>query len=283
MKLTLDTAELFIPDGVEETAALARTTRLAIGAHQDDLEIMSSDGIVNCYQQADQWYTGVVVTNGGGTPRSGIYGDYTDEDMIQVRNKEQKKAAYVGEFAAQFLLDFPSSRVKDSADQGPINDLAAIIEATKPDIIYTHNLADKHDTHIGVTLKTIAALRRVSQEALPKKVYGCEVWRDLDWMVDTDKIALDVSQRENLQMALVGVFDSQIAGGKRYDLASMGRRRAHATYHQSHGVDQTTGITFAMDLTPLIEDRDLDPLALVQGYLSNFLSDVTERVRKFQG
>lgn len=283
MKLTLDTAELYIPDGVEESAALARTTHLAIGAHQDDLEIMASEGIVTCYQQPDQWYTGVVVTNGGGTPRSGIYGNYTDEDMIQVRNKEQKKAAFVGEFAAQFLLDFPSGRVKDGADQGPINDLAAIIEATKPDIIYTHNLADKHDTHIGVTLKTIAALRRVSQEALPKKVYGCEVWRDLDWMVDTDKIAMDVSTRENLQMALVGVFDSQIAGGKRYDLASMGRRRAHATYHQSHGVDQATGITFTMDLTPLIEDRDLDPLALVQGYLSNFLSDVTERVRKIQG
>ncbi len=283
MKLTLDTAELYIPDGVEESAALARTTHLAIGAHQDDLEIMASEGIVTCYQQPDQWYTGVVVTNGGGTPRSGIYGNYSDEDMIQVRNKEQRKAAFVGEFAAQFLLDFPSGRVKDHADQGPINDLAAIIEATKPDIIYTHNLADKHDTHIGVTLKTIAALRRVSQEALPKKVYGCEVWRDLDWMVDTDKIAMDVSTRENLQMALVGVFDSQIAGGKRYDLASMGRRRAHATYHQSHGVDQATGITFAMDLTPLIEDRDLDPLALVQGYLSNFLSDVTERVRKIQG
>ena len=283
MKLTLDTAELFIPDGVEETAALARTTHLAIGAHQDDLEIMASGGIVDCYQQPDRWYTGVIVTNGGGTPRSGIYGNFTDEDMIQVRNKEQKKAAFVGEFAAQFLLDFPSSRVKDSADQGPINDLAAIIEATKPEIIYTHNLADKHDTHIGVVLKTIAALRRVSGEALPKKLYGCEVWRDLDWMVDTDKIALDVSQRENLQMALVGVFDSQIAGGKRYDLASMGRRRAHATYHQSHGVDQATGITFAMDLTPLIEDRDLDPLALVQGYLSNFLGDVTERVRKIQG
>lgn len=283
MKLTLESAELYIPDGMEETAALSRTTHLAIGAHQDDLEIMSSEGIVACYQQPDKWYTGVVVTNGGGTPRSGIYGQYSDEDMIQVRNKEQKKAAFVGEFAAQFLLDFPSGRVKDGADQGPINDLAAIIEATKPEIVYTHNLADKHDTHIGVTLKTIAALRKVSAEARPKKVYGCEVWRDLDWMVDTDKIAMDVSTRENLQMALVGVFDSQIAGGKRYDLASMGRRRAHATYHQSHGVDQTTGITFAMDLTPLIEDRDLDPLALVQGYLSNFLSDVTERVRKIQG
>ncbi len=283
MKLTLDTAQLFIPDGVEESAALARTTHLAIGAHQDDLEIMAYDGIVQCYQQADKWFAGVVVTNGGGTPRSGIYGDYTDGDMIQVRNKEQKKAAYVGEFSAQFLLDFPSSRVKDAADQGPIDDLAAIIEATKPDVIYTHNLADKHDTHIGVTLKTIAALRKVSDDALPKKIYGCEVWRDLDWMADSDKVAMNTSERENLQMALVGIFDSQIAGGKRYDLATMGRRRAHATYHQSHGVDETTGICFAMDLTPLIEDRELDPLALVQGYLSNFLSDVTERVKKIQG
>jgi LmbE family N-acetylglucosaminyl deacetylase len=283
MKFTLDTAQLYIPDGVEESAALARTTHLAIGAHQDDLEIMAYDGIAQCYQQADKWFAGVVVTNGGGTPRSGIYGDYSDADMIQVRNKEQKKSAFVGEFSAQFLLDFPSGRVKDAADQGPIDDLAAIIEATRPEVIYTHNLADKHDTHIGVILKTIAALRRMPEEALPKKVYGCEVWRDLDWMVDSDKIAMDTSQRENLQMALVGIFDSQIAGGKRYDLATMGRRRAHATYHQSHGVDETTGITFAMDLTPLIEDRDLDPLSLVQGYLSNFLCDVTERVKKIQG
>jgi LmbE family N-acetylglucosaminyl deacetylase len=283
MKLAIDTAELFIPDGTEEGAALARTTHLAIGAHQDDLEIMAYDGIVACYQKPDQWYTGVVVTDGSGSARTGAYADYSNEDMINVRRTEQKKAAYVGDFAAQFLLDFPSSAVKDGANQGPIDDLAAIIEATKPETVYTHNLADKHDTHIGVTLKTIAALRKVSDAAKPKKVYGCEVWRDLDWMVDDDKIAFDVSERENLQMALVGIFDSQIAGGKRYDLATMGRRRAHATYHQSHGVDECTGVSFAMDLTPLIEDDSLDPLAFVQGYLNNFLDDVTARVKKIKG
>jgi len=61
------------------------------------------------------------------------------------------------------------------------------------------------------------------------------VWRDLDWLVDSDKAPFDVSEHENLQAALLGVFDSQIAGGKRYDLASMGRRRANATYFESHG------------------------------------------------
>ena len=283
MKFTIDSAELFVPDGAEESAALSRTTHLAIGAHQDDLEIMAYDGILKCYQQPDKWYTGVVVTNGSGSARTGVYANYTDEDMVKVRHVEQKKAAFVGDFAAQFLLDFPSGAVKDGANEGPVNDLAAIIEATKPEVVYTHNLADKHDTHIGVTLKTIAALRKVSADAKPKAVYGCEVWRDLDWLVDDDKVAFDVSERENLQMALVGIFDSQIAGGKRYDLATLGRRRAHATYHQSHGVDETTGITFAMDLTPLVEDESLDPLAFVQGYLDRFVSDVSERVKKIQG
>ena len=72
-------------------------------------------------------------------------------------------------------------------------------------------------------------------------------------MLDDDKVAFDVTAHENLQAALLGVFDSQICGGKRYDLATMGRRRAHATYYASHGTDVAEGLTFAMDLTPLVQ------------------------------
>ena len=63
---------------------------------------------------------------------------------------------------------------------------------------------------------------------------------------------LNVESHENLAAALLGVFDSQICGGKRYDLATMGRRRAHATYFASHGVDESTSLTFAtMHLAPI--------------------------------
>ncbi len=277
MDLSQPNAELYIPDGAEESSALARTTHLAIGAHQDDLEIMAYDGILACFQQPDKWFTGVVVTNGAGSARTGVYGSYSDEDMVLVRNKEQKKAAFIGEFAAQFLLDHPSSHVKSSDDHGVVGDYLAILKATQPDVLYTHNLADKHDTHIGVTLRLIEAIRNLPQEARPKKVYGCEVWRDLDWLVDDDKVAFDVSPHENLQTALVGVFDSQIAGGKRYDLATLGRRRAHATYHASHGVDETTGTIFAMDLTPLVENDGLDPLEYTQDFIEHLAQDVRDR------
>jgi hypothetical protein len=151
-----------------------------------------------------------------------------------------------------------------------------------PEVVYTHNLTDKHDTHVGVTLKVIDAIRSLPAPERPQALYGCEVWRDLDWMVDTDKVAFDCSAHENLQAALLGVFDSQIAGGKRYDLATMGRRRAHATYHASHATDVTTGINFAMDLTPLIEDAELDVADFAQEMIRRFASDVAVRIGKLR-
>ncbi len=278
MKFHLDTAEVYVPDNTPAETALARTTHLCIAAHQDDIEIMSAQPIIECFQQKDKWFTGVVVTDGRGSPRDGIYEKYGDDDMRLVRFKEQRKAAYVGEFAAQVMLDMPSKIVKDVSRNEPVEDLVALLRAAKPQVVYTHNLADKHDTHVAVALRVIEALRKLDQAERPERVVGCEVWRALDWMVDPDKVLMNVSDHENLQFALLGVFDSQIAGGKRYDLASMGRRRANATYFESHGVDATTGLSYAMDMTLLMNDAGKSPAQFTQEFIQRFAQDVHERI-----
>lgn len=283
MNLHLDTAEIFVPDALPVEPALARTTHLTVGAHQDDLEIMAFDGIRACFQQNDRWFTGVVVTNGSGSSRAGLYANYTNAEMQIVRRKEQKKAAVIGEYGAQVLLDYPSAAVKDAANKALVEDLAAILVLARPDVVYTHNLADKHDTHVAVALRTIEALRGLPTDARPQHVYGCETWRDLDWLMDADKVTFDISAQENLQAALLGVFDSQISGGKRYDLATMGRRRANATYYASHSTDVATEMIYAMDLTPLIEDPTLDIQAYVQAFIARFAQDVAARLTKFGG
>lgn len=275
------TAEIFIPDGLPLEQALARTTHMAIGAHQDDLEIMASAPILECFQQTDKWFTGVVATDGRGSPRDDLYKDYTDEEMRIVRIKEQKKAAIIGEYAAQILLDYPSKVIKDASNPQPVDDIFNLLKITHPKVVYTHNLADKHDTHVSVALRVIAAIRRLPESERPQKLYGFEVWRDLDWMMDSDKVAFDLSKHENLQAALVGVFDSQICGGKRYDLATMGRRRANATYFESHGVDVSLGMSYAMDLTPLVTDPDKEIVSFVEQFINRFAQDVTDRLRKF--
>jgi LmbE family N-acetylglucosaminyl deacetylase len=274
-------ADVFVPDGLEPMAALGRTTHLCICAHQDDIEIMAYHGIAECFGQEDQWFTGVVVTNGAGSPRSGIYGRYTDLEMQKVRLTEQRKAAYVGEYACQIQLGFTSAQVKNPNETRVIEDLSQVLRAARPSVVYLHNPADKHDTHIGVVLRSIAALRAVRDEVKPKKVYGCEVWRDLDWLPDEDKQALPVSARPNIAAALVGVFDSQVTGGKRYDLATAGRRLAHATYFASHGTDQESALSFAMDLTPLAQDPDLPVANYVLRLVDRFRADVEQRVKSF--
>jgi LmbE family N-acetylglucosaminyl deacetylase len=280
MHFHLPTAEVFVPDGLPVQTALARTTHLAVSAHQDDLEIMATAPILECFQQKDKWFTGVVMTDGRGSPREGLYKAYTDEAMRQVRFKEQKKAAIIGEYAAQVMLDYPSMAIKDGSTREPIEDLSLILKVARPQFIYTHNLADKHDTHVGTALKVITALRSLPERERPQKLFGCEVWRDLDWMVDDDKVGFDLSAHENLQAALLGVFDSQISGGKRYDLASMGRRRANATYFESHGVDITTGSSYAMDLTPLILSPEKEIIPFVQEQIQRFAQDVTNRLTR---
>jgi len=275
-----DTAEVFVPDGLAEDKALARTTHLGIAAHQDDLEIMAAQPILGCFQQDDKWFTGVVATDGRGSPRDGIYEKYSDEEMRLVRFKEQRKAAVIGEYAAQIMLDYPSRVLKDGGSPAPVEDLIAILKATRPQLVFTHNLADKHDTHVSVALRVIAAVRRLPENERPEKLYGCEVWRDLDWMIDSDKIAFDLSNQENLQASLLGVYDSQISGGKRYDLASLGRRRANATYFESHGVDVSTGVSFAMDMTPLFTDIQQTPSDFVQKFIQSFADEVDSRLRR---
>jgi LmbE family N-acetylglucosaminyl deacetylase len=281
MEFHQSTADIFIPDDTPVNKALERTTHLAVSAHQDDIEIMAVGPILECFQKDNKWFTGVILSDGRGSPRDDIYEDYSDEAMRTVRIKEQKKAAIVGEYAAQILLDYPSKLIKDHSTVQPVEDLAKILSVAHPQFVFTHNLADKHETHVGTALKVIAAIRSLPLEERPEKLFGCEVWRDLDWMVDTDKVIMDLSSHENLQAALLGVFDSQICGGKRYDLASLGRRRANATYYESHGVDKSTGLSFAMDLTPLIHPPEGEIIHFVQEHIRRFEREVLNTLSSF--
>jgi LmbE family N-acetylglucosaminyl deacetylase len=280
MKLRHEGAEIFIPDGVREEEAFSRTTHVGIGAHPDDLEIMAYDGILRCFKRVDEWFFGVVVTDGAGSPRASFYKNYTNEAMKAVRRQEQKKAALVGEYSGVAFLNYPSSEVKDPAIVAVKEDLKELLSVLKPRVIYTHNPADRHDTHVAVALRTIQALRELPPETRPEKIYGCEVWRDLDWLIEEDKVGFDVSAHQNLAMALVSVYDSQVAGGKGYDLATIGRRRAHATYYSTHEVDVSSSMIFGLDLTPLIHHDQLEVSEFVQGFIDRFAADVRQRLQR---
>ncbi len=280
MNFSQPTADIFVPDGLAPADALARVTHLCIGAHQDDIEIMAHAGIVDCLETSGKWFGGVVVTNGAGSPRTGKFSTYTDEQMQLTRRDEQRAAAQLGRYGIQLQLAHPSAEVK-RASPAVVVELAAIFRGCRPQVVYLHNPADKHDTHIAVLRGCIEALRKLPREQRPSRVLGCEVWRDLDWLPDAEKVALDSGRRPELAEAMLKVFDSQISGGKRYDLATLGRRLANATFHTAHATDQMAGITWAMDLTPLVHDDALSLAEFTLGKIEKFRTDVAQRIGRF--
>ena len=271
----------YIPDGTDEETGISRTTHLAIAAHQDDVEFMAYAPIAECFGQKDKHFGAIIVTDGAGSPRSGLYADYTDEEMKAVRIVEQKKAAFVGEYSFLAMLGYPSKTVKDAKNEKVVEELAALIRRARPKYLYTHNLADKHDTHVATALRVISALRKLAPEERPEKVYGCEVWRDLDWLCDVEKVYLDCGAHPNLMRCLSAVFDSQIVGGKRYDLAAEGRRLANATFSASHACDTYEALNYAMDLTPLM-DENTDIVSFISGHIERFRQSVREKIKEFE-
>jgi hypothetical protein len=51
-------------------------------------------------------------------------------------------------------------------------------------------------------------------------------------------------------------------------------------YFESHGVDNTTGLSYAMDMTPLMNDASIKPAEFVQKFIQRFAQDVRERVNR---
>lgn len=282
MKKYNERTKFYIPDGKPFDEAIKRTTHMAIMAHHDDIEIAAYDGILKTFMKKDEWFFGVVVTDGRGSARGGSYKDYTDEEMMAVRIKEQDKAAFIGDYGLLGYINSPSKETKDPNNTSVVEEMQKMLLDAKPKVLYTHNLADKHDTHIGVVTKVIKALRGLDKKDRPNLVYACEVWRDLDWLLDSDrdKVLFDVSEKPNLAKALVEVYDSQIDGAKRYDLATEGRRYANATYSSSHTVDNASSVIVGMDLTPLINDDNLSIKDFIASKIDDFKNDVLEKINR---
>ena len=81
---------------------------------------------------------------------------------------------------------YPSRASKSATDPWVKNDLKEILAATRPQVDYAHNPADKHDTHRGVVIAAWQAMRELPRDRRPNKVVGCEVWRNLEWLPDAE-------------------------------------------------------------------------------------------------
>lgn len=266
--------EIYVPDaaqtvsGTSAEQVLASITHLGIAAHPDDLEIMAIDGILKGFSGRGNVFGGVVLTDGRGAPRSGKFSSLSDDELALLRKEEQKEAARIGSYGALVFLNFSSRDVRQGSSV--VDSLARVLQMARPRWVYTHSLLDAHPTHSAAAWRVIQALRSLPEEFLPEQVFGCEVWRGLEWLPARWRVTFDCSEHLALQRQLLDAFKTQVESGKRYDFAIPGRRAANATMNDPNAVDNAQAVAYAMDLTPLTRDKTLSPRAYLQEILRGF-------------
>lgn len=227
---------------------------LAIMAHHDDTEISSSAPMLEFYDGNKGSFATVVLTDGAGSARSGAYASVTDSEMVEIRKVEQRNAAELGHYARLWMLNYTSAEIR-GVDARAVAEVAAVLREVRPDVLYVHNPFDKHPTHRGALRVALQALEVVRSEYSPKRVLAGEVWRDLDWLPDSHKVVVAVDSNPELALNILKTFDSQIEGGKAYDLAATGRRYAHATFSESHSVDNAAQLAYFCDITDVANGK----------------------------
>lgn len=269
MELSQDQARIYVPDGSEPSAAFQRTTHLGIGAHPDDLESIAIPGILACFADPRAWFSGVTVTTGAGAPRAEIHQELSADAYAALRAEEQIQAAEIGKYSAIALLGYPSPAARDFSNEDLRKDLSQVMTAGHPEVVYTHNPFDRHPTHRAVCFQVLGAIRQLSGTLRPERLIGMEFWGSLDWVPEPDRLQFDTSADRDLQRALLEAFSSQNIL-KAYPDALLGRRKANAVLDQSHQGDRTGGQIFGLDLTPLIQNDQLEPERYLAEILNKF-------------
>ncbi|MGH0030270.1 MAG: PIG-L deacetylase family protein [Myxococcota bacterium] len=291
LRLSRPGADVYVPDGdgngdgdgADPAAALAGVTHLGIAAHADDLEIMAYHGIRLARSEPGARFGGVVCTDGRGAPRTGRFTDTSDEAMRDLRREEQREAARRGGYAAVVQLDHPSASLKQGVSADVVDDLAAVLGAARPQVVYTHNPMDAHVTHLGACVASIEAVRRLPADARPARVLGCEGWRGLDWLPASDKTHLDLGREDAHWSGLIRAFASQTDGGRPYDEGALGRARANAVFRESHDAGGDERLWLAVDLTPTTRDGGPNRDAFVAECLERFGREVRGALAKVRG
>lgn len=281
MNFSQTRAEVHAPAGGDCLSALASTTHLGIGAHADDLEIMAFPGICACRGQEKLRFSGVIATDGVGSPRAGSTTQLSGSDLFNIRREEQKQAAALGGYATITQLAHPSAGIRGPNRSTLTSDLLQILKSSKPKVLYLHNPADRHETHLAVLLACLDALRQLPPADHPDEIYGCEVWGDLDWVPANKVVRLNCPAPADFGPSLLRVFSSQV-GAKRYDLAAAGRRRAQATFADAYTPDQAEEVVLALDLKPFLRDPKLSVMDFVSGLAKEFQEQTLDRIRRLE-
>ncbi len=235
-----------------ETKVPATTNLLAIASHHDDIELMAMDGVLKAYGSKKYAFYACVVGDASNCNKIGKYADCSDKELMETRNQEQARASQIGEYEDLILLKKSQSDIEDLDNTTIVKELQKIILDINPDVVYTHNIFDRNLSHVRLALKVIEAILALPEESRPRLLYGCEIFRSLDWLPERYRVNFDISDNKEIQSRLIGVYDTMAEHSQNFAKAVVGRKLSNATFLGDKMGEEDKMLWFGLNLTPVI-------------------------------
>lgn len=248
---------------------------VCICAHPSDCEIMAIDGIQRGYRAKKYTFAAVITTDGSDSERNGKLQKASNRRIASMRMSEQKKAATLGRYNSVYFMNYKPEQARNQEDEDIVNEYVEIIKELKPRIIYTHSILDRDPTHVAVAVKVINALRKLRKTQMPALLYGCEVWRDLDWVDPSKVVSFDVSHNIRLQKQLIMVHKSQNLS-RDYLNAAVGRRYVNATFSKSEKKKEAKLTSRAINMTTLLRRKEFPIKRFAMSFIDDLYSEIND-------
>ncbi len=271
--------------------ALKNATDVAVGAHQDDVEIMAGPQLLKTAADPKRQWLSIIMTDGAASKSilNECSTELTPKQLTDMRQREQREAAQMAG-APVIQMKYPSAVVNGHMGEGKKREAGyalGTLFAAMPDVenVFGHNPLDKHPTHIAVFAAQTAALRAAKPEKL-KKVVGMEVWGGLTGLPEKMLEIFVVDQQEDLGRLekIIQLFQSQILGqGRNYAAGTVDRMIGHAAYVSSpHLNNPPPGMVIGVDVSEFTRGTSNDMAGLVDDILKR-AQDIKHGVAKHHG
>ena len=236
---------------------------LVIAPHPDD-DVLGAGGTMAMASAQGRGVFSVYLTDGRGSPRKDP--TISDDEMAARRQGEAISALRAVGAVGGFFLKMASEQLEKEMEREAEKELGEILQFIRPEEVFLPAPYERHRTHQRSTHWSIEALRQIAH--LKTILLGYSLWGSF-WG-EKRRWVRDITPFIKKKVGAVIAHASQL-DYKNYQQGILGKNNFEAIFWESHEPQKAAFVEIFLDMTELLEKKDLTLEAFMRQDLEAFI------------
>jgi LmbE family N-acetylglucosaminyl deacetylase len=236
---------------------------LVIAPHPDD-DVLGAGGTMAMASAGGKGVFSIYITDGRGSPRKDQA--IADDAMAGRRQEEAVCALQAVGAVGGFFLNMRSEQLERETGRRTEKQLVEIFQFIQPEEVFLPAPYERHRTHQRCTRLAMAALRQ--NPGRQTILFGYSLWGSF-WG-EKKRVVRDITPFIKRKLGAILAHASQV-DYKNYELGILGRNNFEAVFWESHEPSPGAFVEVFLDMTELLEKRELTLEAFLRQDLEGFI------------